>query len=378
VEAARSERLVAQSAFGLEVDATLRLLVVTDSLSNGGAERQLSLTVTNLPEEWRVRCFSLGDGPFAAHLLERGIDLEVVERRWRYDPLPFLRLWSIVSRWHPDLVQSWGYMTTLAGFPIYRALGIPYIDSSIRTGDVELLRSLWCRAGINRASLVVANSQCGLLSAGVSLKRSRVIRNGFDESRIPSVSPPRQDDRFTIIMAARMHRAKDFASFFAAARQIVADLGSTAMRFVALGDGPERASLQLGAQDLVAAGVLEFGFATEVMSELLVSDCGVLMTSPSRLEGCSNTILEYMACGLPVVCSKGGGTDELVVHGETGFLVAAGDSRGLAAKLRWVYSNPDAARAMGARASATVKRDYSVEAMISATLDAYSEALARD
>lgn len=352
--------------------------MATDSLDNGGAERQMALTVTNLPREWDVRCFSTGIGPFAAHLLERGVALEVAERRWHYDPLPFLRLWSIVARWRPDLVHSWGYTTTLAGFPIYRALGIPFIDGSIRNGDVELTHPSRCRAGFNRASLVVANSQCGLLAAGVSAERGRVIRNGFDFSRIPSVLPPRQDDRFKVVMAARMHRAKDYASFLAAARVLVADLGPAALRFVALGGGPDRARLEREGRDLVDAGVLEFGFVPDVVSELLVSDCGVLMTTPSvHLEGCSNAILEYMACALPVICSKGGGTDELVMHGETGLLVAPGDYQGLADQLRWVYSHREAAKAMGLRGAKAVERGYSVEAMIRATQRVYAEALGR-
>ena len=357
----------------------MRLLVATDSLGNGGAERQLSLILTNLPEQWRVRCFSLGGGPFAAYLRDNGIELDVAERKWRYDPLPFARLWSIVGGWRPHLVHSWGYMTTLAGFPIYRALGIPFIDSSIRTGDVELSRSLRCRLGFNRASLVIANSRSGLESAGISRERGRVIRNGFDFSRVPTVVPSRKDHRFTIVMAARVSSVKDHGALIAALRILVADLGATGLSCVLLGDGPGRAQLEFDNQDLVHAGVLEFGSTSDVIPECLVSDCGVLMTSPQRaVEGCSNAILEYMACGLPVICSKGGGTDELVVHGETGFLVAPGDSQDLAARLRWVYSHREAAKAMGAKASETVKRDYSVKAMIRATLDAYAEALARD
>ena len=352
--------------------------MVTDSLVNGGAERQMALTVTNLPRQWEIRCFSAGAGPFAAYLAERGVDLEIVERRWHYDPLPFLRLWSIVGRWRPHLVHSWGYMTTVAGFPIYRALGIPFIDGTIRSGDVGLThRSRW-RVGFNRASLVVANSQCGLVSAGVSADRGRVIRNAFDFSRMPSVPPQRRDERFTVVMAARMHRAKDYASFIAAARVLVADLGAAALRFVALGGGPDRARLELEGRDLMEARVLEFGFVPDVVSELLVADCGVLMSTPSvHLEGCSNAILEYMACGLPVICSRGGGTDELVVHEETGLLVAPGDSQELADQLRWVYSHRAGAKAMGVKGAEMVKREYSVETMIRATEAVYEEALAR-
>ena len=356
----------------------VRLLMTTQSLGNGGAERQLALTVANLPTEWEVRCFSLEDGRYAAVLREHGAVVDVAARRGRYDPLSFLRLWSIVARWRPALVHSWSYLTTMGVFPVCRAMRVPYIDGCIRTGDVVLGKVIPHRAGFDRAALAVANTACGLASAGVTAPRGRVIRNGFDFSRVPTVVPSRKDHRFTIVMAARVSSDKDHGTLIAAVRILLADLGATAVHCVLLGDGPDRVQLEAANHDLVHAGVLEFGSAPEVIPECLVSDCGVLMTSPHKaVEGCSNAILEYMACGLPVICSKGGGTDELVVHGETGFLVAPGDSQDLAARLRWVYSHPEAAKAMGAKASETVKRDYSVDAMIRATLDAYAEALAR-
>jgi glycosyltransferase involved in cell wall biosynthesis len=346
-----------------------------DSLVPDGAERQMALTVTNLPKEYEVRCFALGGGPFAAYLRDREIDLEIARRRWKYDPLPLLRLWGAVIRWRPDLVHSWGYLTTLAGFPIYRALGIPFIDATIRTGDVELVRSSRSTAGMDRAAIVVANSQSGLASAHIPPERGRVIRNGFDFSRVAAAPSQRKDERFTVVMAARMHPAKDYACFIAAARALAADLGPGTVRFLALGEGPDRHRLESEAKDLIETGVLEFGFAPDVIPRLLACDCGVLMTSPIRVEGCSNTILEYMACGLPVVCSRGGGTDELVVHEDTGLLVAPGDYQGLATQLRWVYQHRETARTMGVRAAEMVRREYSVETMIRATEQVYAEAL---
>ena len=65
------------------------------------------------------------------------------------------------------------------------------------------------------------------------------------------------------------------------------------------------------------------------------ADVGVLMSNEAQhREGCSNAIMEYMACRLPVVCSPGGGNPELVLEGETGFLVPAGDREALAGRLR--------------------------------------------
>lgn len=337
----------------------------------------MALTVTNISRGWDVRVFSVGDGPFAGYLRERGIEVNVAERRWRYDPLPFLRFWGLMLAWRPHLVHSWGYMTTLVGFPMFRALRVPFVDSTIRTGDMSLYGRGRCRLGLNRASIVTANTRCGLASAGVEPTRGRVIHNGFDFSRIPTEPSPRTDSRFTVVMAARMHPAKDWGTFFSAARIMAEEFGPGALRFLALGTGPDEPRLKEEAGDLVDAGVLEFGYANDVIPQIRLADCGVLMTSLSRVEGCSNAILEYMACGLPVVCSSGGGTDEIIEHGKNGFLVPAGDTDQLVRWLRWIRFDSDAAKAIGLRAAEIVRREYSVEAMVRATEEVYAEALAR-
>lgn len=355
----------------------MRLLVVTDSLDQGGAERQMALTAVNLPARWEVRCCSVQDGPYAAYLRERGIDTEVGHRRWRYDPVPFLRMWSLIWRWRPHLVHSWGFMTTFAGYPLWRALGIPFISASIQTGHVSDRYHSWWGAGVDHATLVVANTHCGLVSAGISSERGRVIRNGFDFTRIPAAAPARQDHRFTVVMAARMSAEKDYLSFLDAARIVMAELTPAELRFLALGAGPDRASLEVHGRDLVEAGAMEFAYSSEVVPWLLASDCGVLMTTPPTIEGLSNSILEYMACGLPVIASRGGGTDELVLDGETGLLVTPGDARELADRLLWLYSHRETAETMGQRGSEMVRLDYSLEAMIRSTEGVYEEALAR-
>jgi glycosyltransferase involved in cell wall biosynthesis len=257
-------------------------------------------------------------------------------------------------------------------------LHIPFVDSTIRTGDVTLYGRWRSKAGLNRASLVVANTHCGLTSAGVGPARGRVIRNAFDFSRIPAEPPSRVDSRFTVVMAARMHPAKDWTTFFSAARTMTAEFGPGALRFLALGDGPDGPRLKEEAADLVNTGVLEFGYASDVIPQIRLADCGVLMTSSSRVEGCSNSILEYMACGLPVVCSRGGGTDEVIQHGMNGFLVPPGDAGQLVQWLRWIRLNPDAAAQIGLQAADIVRREYSIEAMVRATEAVYAEALARN
>ena len=90
-----------------------------------------------------------------------------------------------------------------------------------------------------------------------------------------------------------------------------------------------------------------------------------IFVMPSLNEGISNTILEAMATGLPVVATDVGGNPELVRTGRTGYLVKAGDSAALAAGIRKYLQNPDLIAEHGAAARRLVEHDFSLQSMVS-------------
>ncbi len=92
-------------------------------------------------------------------------------------------------------------------------------------------------------------------------------------------------------------------------------------------------------------------------------------------EGCSNAIMEYMSCGLPVVCSVGGGNPELVLDGETGHLVPWGEAAALAEALSFLADHPETARRFGEAGRRRVLADFSVERLVTETESVYREAL---
>ena len=103
------------------------------------------------------------------------------------------------------------------------------------------------------------------------------------------------------------------------------------LRLVLIGDGPLRAQcLSL----LEAAGAADLawlpGERRDVPELMRGLDCFVL---PSLAEGISNTILEAMASGLPVIATEVGGNADLVSHGKTGLIVPADDLEALAAAI---------------------------------------------
>jgi glycosyltransferase involved in cell wall biosynthesis len=98
---------------------------------------------------------------------------------------------------------------------------------------------------------------------------------------------------------------------------------------------------------------------------------------PSLAEGISNTILEAMASGLPVIATDVGGNADLVLAGQTGEIIAAGDPLVMAHRLVQLACDPPRARAMGLAGRQRVQAEFSMQAMVRNYRAVYDTQLAR-
>jgi glycosyltransferase involved in cell wall biosynthesis len=356
-----------------------RVLIVTDSLSNGGMERQLVVLAKALPAEWTVRVVSLDDGVYVPILREGGIDVTLVSRRFRYDVWPAVHVGKIIRAWRPVIVHTFGWMSTGSSALACRSLGIPIVDASIQDANVprgvERVKQ-WLSS---RADVLIANSRAGLDANRVDPRKGVVVRNGFDPDRWKLCEPREKTDRpYTVVMAARMHRHKDFRTLLQAARILCAEEPGE-WRFLAIGSGEERTALLVEYADLIESGGVRAPEAgTEVLALVAASHVGVLLTdSRFHAEGIPNSIMEYMACGLPVVCTDNGGNRELVVEDETGLIVHSSDVAEVVAALRRLRDDPVWARAMGLAGRDRIATVFTVEALVEGTLAAYATAESR-
>jgi sugar transferase (PEP-CTERM/EpsH1 system associated) len=218
---------------------------------------------------------------------------------------------------------------------------------------------------------------------GIAARKVTQIYNGVDAVRfhlgegLPAIDgcPFRRPDHWLVGAVGRMQTVKDqtlLARAFIHALELEPAL-KRRLRLVMVGDGPLRAA----AQDLLdAAGVSDLawlpGERHDVPDVLRGLDCFVL---PSLAEGISNTILEAMASGLPVIATRVGGNPELVVEGRTGELVPASDAEAMARALIGYATRPEQAREAGRAGRAEVERRFSMEAMVGAYRGLYDRLL---
>lgn len=220
---------------------------------------------------------------------------------------------------------------------------------------------------------------------GIGAKRVTQIYNGVDATRfhpapqrldIPG-SPFNKAGLWLVGTAGRMQTVKDqtnLARAFVHAIESEPNLRER-LRLVMVGEGPlRRESLTI----LEAAGLAELawlpGERNDIPDIMRGLDCFVL---PSLGEGISNTILEAMASGLPVIATAVGGNPELVLEGHTGHLVPAADPSALASTIAELAKTPEKAHAMGNAGRKRIEAQFSMTAMVNSYMQVYDSQLDR-
>jgi sugar transferase (PEP-CTERM/EpsH1 system associated) len=176
--------------------------------------------------------------------------------------------------------------------------------------------------------------------------------NGYSQIRNELAIP---DESFVIGTVGRLDPIKDHPTLFQAVEK--ARENHNNLRLLVVGDGPERIRLE----KIAPESVYFLGNRTDIPDVLRALDLFVLN---SLNEGISNTILEAMASGLPVVVTSVGGNPELVQNGKTGRLVSPGDSDDLASAMYAYIKNPDTCATHGKAGRIRAEKHFRIEQMV--------------
>lgn len=348
-------------------------------LKHGGAETQLLLLAKNLPEGWYPVVFSMTSGPLHKHFVEAGIEVRVVERKFRYDAIgPIIELRKYINRIKPSVVHSWDWMSAMASSVALVGKQIPHVAGVIRRGTLPKERSLLVKYSARLGDVAVANSQAGLSAWGLSPDRGRVVYNGFDWNRVSSAQDTRGTvgrEGFNVTMIASFSDKKDWKSFIDTARLLSKRKCGHGVFFQGWGDGPMRKDLLSYSKELINNGSLILpGKSDNPIKACMESDVGILLSTQG--EGISNSIMEFMACGRPVICTRLGGNRELVIEGETGILVDADNPpEQIAEKIIWLRNNPEEAEAMGQAGKKRIEKNFSTEKMVDGFVTIYKSVI---
>lgn len=284
-----------------------------------------------------------------------------------------------------DILHAWDADAAIFGQFAAQWSGVKLVTSRRDLGQIYPWHKMVLMRRADRMAMrVVANAEAvrdHFIPQGLPADKIEVVPNllDLDEFDAQFQSPFPQAGRLPagrrLVVVNRLDPEKQTELLITAlplVRKAIAD----AVLIVA-GDGREMPMLRQKAVDAGVAGAVCFlGEVNDVPALLRLCEVGALV--PNRNEGLSNTILEYMAAGLPVLATDCGGNRELVGDGETGRLVAMGASPNDVAET-WValLRNRDEVAAMGRRGRAVVQRAHAPGVVQDAFLRFYERACAR-
>lgn len=299
----------------------LKILFFIESLRSSGKERRLTELLKGLKNYPNIE-FQLVLTDKEIHykeVLKLKIEIHFIIRKYlKKDPRLFFKFYRIVKSFNPDIIHVWGNMASIYAIPSKVLLGIPMINSQIT--NVTLIKST--KFTFRFSDVIVANSKAGLVAYNAPDYKSLCIYNGFDFNRLKNTTDKTSirekfsiNSKYIVCMISSFVENKDYATYIKAAITILENEKN--ITFLCVGNGDDKKYKRL-VKNEYKNNIRFLGKQANVESIINICDIGVLST---YTEGISNSIMEFMAFGKPVVATEGGGTIELIQDGITGFLV---------------------------------------------------------
>lgn len=371
-------------------DPTPLIVHVIYRLQVGGLENGVVNLVNHMPSDrYRHAIVCLSDATDFRQRIQRD-DVEIFEMHKRpgHDFASWRRLFDLFRELHPAVVHTRNIGCLEAQIPAWlagvrcRVHGEHGWDVSDPDGNNRKYR--WLRrlhSPLVHRFIALSRELEEYLVQRVGIARDKVSRiyNGVDSVRFR----PGQSDALPAGFSAgdsvvfgtvgRMHGVKDQGNLCQAFVLLCRQHTEIAhrMRLVLVGDGPLRAicSAMLAEARLEGQAWLP-GNQTEVPDLMRAFDVFVL---PSQAEGISNTVLEAMASGLPVIATDVGGNSELVQDGASGSLVPANDPQALADQMARYAGSPALRDQHGETGCQRIAADFSMTRMLSAYGSVYDQ-----
>ena len=355
----------------------LRLLLAVDSLDIGGAERHVVDLAASLVQRGHDVTLACSRGG-ALESAARGAGVRVRELvgtlvKRRVSARYAWELTRLVRTGHFDLVHAHVYASAVAAAAATIGTDVPLVvtEHSDATWRTRAARSVHVFA-LRRAARVIAVSESirdRLVDEGVPAERIVVIRNAVSDHGAPRADPLLRDGVAIVGAVARLNPEKGVRHFVEAAARVARVRPQT--RFVVIGDGPERESLETLARELDAP-VWFLGARGDVPEFVGFLDVLVL---PSLSEGTPLVTLEAMSAGVPVVATAVGGVPYQITDGREGLLVPPGDADAIANALLRLVDDRELRREMGALGRARVEHACRHADLVRDVLRVYRDAI---
>jgi len=357
-------------------------LVITD-LDVGGAERALTALATGLePARWRVNVFCLdGPGRMTEVLRQTNVPCQCLGVNRRNPVQAVARLARGLRRFRPELVQSFMFHANVAARFSAPLAGCPWVVGGLRVAERE---KRWHLVLDRLTAPLATGSVCvsqGVLRfsrdvAGLNPARLTVIPNGIDPvpfsraARLSRAEIEVPENAHLGLYVGRLDVQKGLPDLLDAAERVIHE--RPGWHLALAGDGPLRAWLgcEINNRHRLHGRVHWLGSRDDIPALLKSAD---VLIHPSLWEGMPNAVLEAMAASRPVIGTAVEGTEELIVPGQTGWLVPPSNVVALTEAILDAADSPERCLRYGEAGRERVEREFSLKR----TLVAYESLWAR-
>lgn len=361
-----------------------RVLIIVDGLRSGGKERRLVELLRNSKNAGiHYHLIIYNSDIYYTEIFDLGLEISVIEKDVLSSISILIRSINKTVSFKPDCIHTWDIYSSFIGVFCSLFVGKPLIAGHITTAPKNAIKSYgilpyaMSKISFVFAKLVIGNSNAGLKSFDAPFKKSKVIYNGYNFDRLAKLVPGISDNlvlgctsKFIVCMIASFEKTKDYGTFLKVAERM------TSMRddviFLAVGGGTMLKNFKQHYSN--NPNIVFLGKRSDVESIIMQCNLGILLTNSSNHgEGISNSLLEFMAAGKPVVATRGGGTIELVRDGIDGFLVTDGNPQEVVGVIERFLADPELGFHLGQNATDRIKRNFSIEIMTDKYFEMYKE-----
>jgi sugar transferase (PEP-CTERM/EpsH1 system associated) len=359
----------------------IRIMHIVDHLGKGGLENGLVNLIEHLePTRFEHVVYAIRQlGANADRLRSDGVQVICQGKKDSDSVFQFGELARGIRQVRPDIVHSrnWAAVEAVVAARWLRSCAVIHSEHGLErdaTSKEPRRRRIFRRVAFELADRVVAVS-CQLRDlhsgrTGFRAERISVIHNGVDGQRFFADEAARKatrqelgigDDEFLLGCVGNLLPVKDHITLLKAVEALEIDIPR--WRLMIVGEGSERPLLErfIAEHPGWKARISLPGTSTRIAEFLNGLDAYIL---PSIAEGISNSLLEAMSCGLPVIASAAGGNPEVVVHGKSGLLFPARDVGSLRELLLLLGRNEDLRRVLGEGARRRVQEEFSIHVMV--------------
>jgi sugar transferase (PEP-CTERM/EpsH1 system associated) len=362
----------------------------------GGLENGLVNLINRIPaERFRHAIICFADYSAFSRRIQRGdVPVLALNKPAGNSPVLHFKLWRLLMQLRPDIIHTRNFGTLEGVLPAALA-GVSVRIHGEHGHDVGDLdgsnrKYQWVRRALRpfvHQYIALSKDLERYLHEKVHVPAARVTQlyNGVDTELFHPARSGREPlpcagfagpEQFVIGTVGRMQAVKDpvtLARAFVRLLRMVPD-GARRLRLVMVGDGPLKEQVRTVIKE---AGAAELAWLAGERDDVPRIMRGLdLFVLPSISEGVSNTVLEAMASGLPMVATRVGGNPELIEAGVTGTLVPRNDAESMSRAMRAYVESAELCRRHGSEARREVERRFGMETMVNAYMAIYDQLLA--